>query len=69
MEYEEPFTYPILCDLGTSVLVEKNHSGKIQALPYRAPEVILGMEWSSSADIWNFGVLVSSTVAEKVAWY
>lgn len=30
----------------------------IQPDHYRAPEVILGCGWDSSADIWNFGVMV-----------
>lgn len=30
----------------------------IQPDHYRAPEVIVGCGWDSSADIWNFGVLV-----------
>jgi serine/threonine protein kinase len=31
----------------------------IQPDDYHAPEVILGTGWSYSADIWNFGVMVS----------
>lgn len=30
----------------------------IQPPMYHAPEVILGMGWSYSAGIWNFGILV-----------
>ena len=26
---------------------------------YRAPEVILGMNWDSKVDIWGVGVMVS----------
>lgn len=32
----------------------------IQADIYRAPEVIIGSEFSYSTDIWNLGVLVSN---------
>lgn len=32
----------------------------IQPDHYRAPEVILGCGWDSKADIWNFGVMVTS---------
>lgn len=32
----------------------------IQPPVYHAPEVLLGAPWSYSADIWNFGVLVSA---------
>lgn len=31
----------------------------IQRDRYRAPEVFLGLGWSFSADIWNFGLVVS----------
>lgn len=31
----------------------------IQPPLYHAPEVLLGLPWSYSADIWNLGVLVS----------
>lgn len=31
----------------------------IQPPLFQAPEVILGVGWSYSADIWNLGVLVS----------
>lgn len=31
----------------------------IQAASFRAPEVILGMPWTYSADIWNLGLMVS----------
>ena len=30
----------------------------IQPDSYRAPEVLLGVGWSYSADIWNLGVMV-----------
>lgn len=32
----------------------------IQPESLRAPEVIIGAEWDTKADIWNFGCLVSS---------
>ena len=55
---QDELGYPILCDLGAAVLVEEQSSGVVQALPYRAPEVILGAEWDQKIDIWNVGVLV-----------
>lgn len=35
------------------------HLSAIQSHRFRAPEVLLGCPWSYSADIWNFGLLVS----------
>ena len=54
------FGYPVLCDLGSAFPDDQTYDGKVQALPYRAPEIILGAEWDHKIDIWNFGVLVSS---------
>ena len=49
---------PLLSDLGEARL-GKVHNGLIQPRIYRAPEVILGLDWTSKVDIWNVGVLVS----------
>lgn len=49
---------PILCDFGEARIGEHHH-GLIQPEPYRAPEVLFDMEWSTSVDIWNIAVLVS----------
>lgn len=50
---------PIVCDFGEARLGEK-HRGPIQPDLFRAPEVILGMEWTKKVDIWNLGTMVSS---------
>ncbi|KAF2210680.1 hypothetical protein CERZMDRAFT_121775 [Cercospora zeae-maydis SCOH1-5] len=54
---QDELTFPILCDLGSAKLGKPPHSGMVQALPYRAPEVILGASWDSKIDIWTQGVL------------
>ena len=56
---QDELGYPILCDFGSAVFDEERYHGAVQALPYRAPEVILGAAWDHKIDIWNFGVLVS----------
>lgn len=48
---------PLLSDFGEARIGEK-HMGLIQPTLYRAPEVILGMTWTSKVDIWNVGTLV-----------
>jgi serine/threonine protein kinase len=53
---------PVLCDFGEARIGE-SHRGLIQPELYRAPEVLFGMEWSSSADIWNVAVLVSTSAS------
>jgi serine/threonine protein kinase len=52
---------PTICDFGHAVVGSPGakHNGVTQPLPYRAPEVILGIPWGAEADIWNLGALVS----------
>jgi serine/threonine protein kinase len=49
---------PVLCDFGEA-RIGTSHRGLIQPELLRAPEILFDMEWSSSVDIWNVGVLVS----------
>jgi hypothetical protein len=46
-----------ICDLGQARIGSK-HTGPAMPLPYRAPEVILKMEWGSPVDLWAVGLLV-----------
>lgn len=59
LDYESGVVYPILTDLGMAVLGSAEYSHAVQAIPYRGPEVILGMKWNESVDIWNLGVVAS----------
>ncbi|KAF5576170.1 serine threonine kinase [Fusarium pseudocircinatum] len=45
-----------ICDLGQA-RIGKVHRGKAMPLPYRAPEVILGMTWGNYVDVWSVGLL------------
>ncbi|KAI1977516.1 hypothetical protein LOZ53_001539 [Ophidiomyces ophidiicola] len=42
---------PVLCDFGEARIGDK-HKGDVMPGIYRAPEVILDMEWDSKVDIW-----------------
>ncbi|OCL06510.1 protein kinase [Glonium stellatum] len=48
---------PVLCDLGEARVGTQKHRGDIMPGIYRAPEVILGMDWDSKVDIWAIGVM------------
>lgn len=50
---------PVLCDFGSAVLGHELHTEDDQPDFYRAPEVILGIPWSYSIDVWNVGCMVS----------
>lgn len=47
------------------------HLSPIQSHRYRAPEVLLGIAWTSSADIWNLGLLVRNSPWQslRIAWH
>lgn len=49
---------PVLSDLGEARLGFKKHSGDIMPGIYRAPEVILEMDWDQKVDIWSVGNMV-----------
>ncbi|EEH08477.1 protein kinase [Histoplasma capsulatum G186AR] len=49
---------PVLCDFGGARIGERKHLGDVMPDFYRAPEVILGMEWDYKIDIWSIGVMV-----------
>jgi serine/threonine protein kinase len=56
---------PVLCDLGEARVGNKKHRGDIMPGIYRAPEVVLGMDWDSKVDIWAVGVMVSVPCATE----
>ncbi|KAI6765671.1 hypothetical protein HG530_006741 [Fusarium avenaceum] len=45
-----------ICDLGQA-RIGKVHRSKAMPTPYRAPEIILGMTWGNSVDVWSVGLL------------
>jgi serine/threonine-protein kinase SRPK3 len=49
---------PVLCDFGSAVLGNIEHTEDVQPNIYRAPEVILEAPWTYSIDIWNVGCMV-----------
>ncbi len=50
-----------ICDFGAARIGEK-HVGDVMPGVYRAPEIIMGMEWNSKIDIWSFGVMVRNVL-------
>ncbi|KAG2063125.1 kinase-like protein [Suillus decipiens] len=47
-----------LIDYGHATPIKKHLLEKVQPIPLRAPEVILGHAWSTPIDIWSVGCLV-----------
>lgn len=49
---------PVLCDLGSAVSGDEEHSEYVQPDIYRSPESILNVPWSYKIDIWNVGCMI-----------
>ncbi|KAF5369215.1 hypothetical protein D9757_010046 [Collybiopsis confluens] len=65
-EVEERITVKI-ADLGNATWVEHHFTDDIQTRQYRAPEVILGAKWGTSADMWSLAcveVIIFSTLQD-----
>ncbi|OAP54361.1 non-specific serine/threonine protein kinase [Fonsecaea erecta] len=62
LSYTMPITYgePVISDFGAARLGEpgQKHSGDVMPGFYRAPEIVVGMEWDSKIDIWSVGVMI-----------
>lgn len=51
----------VLGDFGSSARGDGAQSYMIQPNQYRCPEVLFNRPWAYAADIWNVGVLVSTS--------
>lgn len=49
---------PVVSDLGEARIGNHMHRGDVMPGIYRAPEVILHMDWDCKVDIWAIGVMV-----------
>lgn len=47
-----------IVDLGNACWIHKHFSDDIQTRQYRAPEVVIGAPYDTSADIWSLGCMV-----------
>mmetsp|Transcript_22656 Transcript_22656/g.89634 ORF Transcript_22656/g.89634 Transcript_22656/m.89634 type:complete len:501 (+) Transcript_22656:173-1675(+) len=55
---EEAVTTVKVADLGNACWVHKHFTDDIQTRQYRAPEVIIGHKYNTSADIWSMACIV-----------
>ena len=47
-----------LIDFGSATFDYEHHSSIITTRHYRAPEVILGLGWDESCDVWSIGCII-----------
>jgi serine/threonine-protein kinase SRPK3 len=60
---------PVLCDFGSAVFGDEEHSEDTQPDIYRSPEAILEVPWTYSADIWNVGCMVIQPSHAAISTY
>merc|ERR1712226_457399 len=46
-----------IIDFGLATFHDSHHQSLVCTRPYRAPEVVLGLGWSYSLDIWSVGCI------------
>lgn len=56
----------IIIDFGNSTFESSYHTRIIGTRHYRAPEVLLGLEWSYPSDIWAIGCILMEIYTGKV---
>jgi len=49
----------VIVDFGGAVFDSERHGGRIGTRQFRAPEVVLGLAWDESSDMWSAGCIVS----------
>ena len=47
-----------ICDLGNGCWTHHHFTQKIQTRQYRGPEVMLGIDYDSSSDLWSFACMI-----------
>ncbi|ODM88328.1 Dual specificity tyrosine-phosphorylation-regulated kinase 2 [Orchesella cincta] len=55
-----------LIDFGMAEYDQEDETALIQALHYRAPEVILGAKYGRQVDMWSFGVILTELTGKTV---
>ncbi|KAI5833767.1 kinase-like protein [Schizophyllum commune Tattone D] len=55
----------VLTDFDTAVPEHGDHKQLIQPQDLRAPEVLMGCEWSTPADIWNMGCITFELITGR----
>jgi hypothetical protein len=52
-------TVPVLCDFGEARFGSESYGEHVMPDLYRAPEIVLRIEWDEKIDIWALGLMVS----------
>jgi len=50
-----------IIDFGGAVFEDDRHDGRIGTRQFRAPEVVIGLQWDEMADMWSAGCIICMT--------
>lgn len=66
-----PPTIPVLCDFGEARFGSEAYREHAMPDLYRAPEILLRIEWNEKIDIWALGLVVSRlrTSSFTLVWH
>jgi serine/threonine protein kinase len=68
--HDMPLTHgaPVISDFGAARLGKpgQKYSGDVMPGVYRAPEIILGMQWDAKIDVWSVGLIVRESPSHRV---
>jgi serine/threonine protein kinase len=66
------FNFPIISDLGLCQPVNNEEQsvkkGVYGVIPYMAPEVLRGYQYTKAADIYSFGIIMNELMSEEVTY-
>ncbi|RGB40438.1 kinase-like domain-containing protein [Rhizophagus diaphanus] len=61
--------FPFISDLGMCQPVNDNErKGVYGVIPYMAPEVLRGYQYTKAADIYSFGIIMNELMSEEIAF-
>ena len=63
--------FPLISDLGMcqpANIIKDNKKGVYGVLPYVAPEVLRGSQYTEAADIYSFGIVMNEFMSEEIPY-
>merc|ERR1712232_779051 len=49
----------VVIDFGGAVFAAERHGGSIGTRQFRAPEVVIGLDWDEKVDLWSAGCIIA----------
>src|ERR1044072_2381504 len=59
---------PLISDLGLCQPANEEKQGVYGVLPYLAPEVLCGHQYTKAADVYSFGIVMNEFISEEIPY-